>query len=853
MRLDYKFSNLCGTVHTQGNLLYTPDGKSLLSAVGNRVSVFDLVNNQSCTLPIELHKNVEIMCLSPNGVLLLIIDEDGRAMLINLVRKLIIHYHSFKERVYAAKYSPNGKLFAVGLEKTVQVWKTPGYQREFTPFVLHNTYSGHYKPVTNLDWSSDGRFLLTTSHDLTCRIFHIKGKKNYKPFTLSGHRDVVQGAWFTGDDTQIFSCSRDGAVFRWKFQPANPHNPDQPARWRLHEKHFFNQNNAQVSTAAFHKPSSLLVVGFTTGIFGLWELPDFTSVHTLSIGSHEVSTCAINATGEWLAFGSKKLGQLLVWEWQAELYVIKQQGHFQPLTTVSYSKNGEHIATGSGDGKVKIWSTQTGFCFVTFKEHRSGITAVEFAKQGQVVFSASLDGTVRAYDLIRYRNFRTFTSPQPTSFTAMAVDVTGELVLASGIDKFELYVWSVQTGKLLDILSGHEGPISHLQFAPTATTSDTASAGSEGQSGLVASSSWDKSVRLWDLFGRNGGHTIDTLVHGSSVLTCVFSPDSKQVACATLDGQIVLWSVSDAKQLGTIEGRKDISGGRHQSDRMTAENNTNSQHFTTLCYNNDGSCIIAGGNSKYVCLYHVESRVLLKKFQTSSNLSLDGILEKLNSKFMTEAGPLALIDTSGEITDLNERLAVQNALPGVESGDLSKRQQTMPKIRTTAVQFSPTNRAFAVASTEGLLIYSLDDFVVFDPTDLELDLTVDSCVETLNNGQYLEALVMSIKLDQHALVQRCFHAVPEREVDLVVKNFPLKLLPKLMELLAYSLEQSPRVQYVMCWIFLVLKYHNRYILSQKTLLGNALTHLQKSISTNWSSLADMCDENRYRMEYLLRR
>lgn len=27
---------------------------------------------------------------------------------------------------------------------------------------------------------------------------------------------------------------------------------------------------------------------------------------------------AINATGEWLAFGSAALGQLLVWEWQSE-------------------------------------------------------------------------------------------------------------------------------------------------------------------------------------------------------------------------------------------------------------------------------------------------------------------------------------------------------------------------------------------------------------------------------------------------------------------------------------------------------------------------------------------------------
>ena len=39
----------------------------------------------------------------------------------------------------------------------------------------------------------------------------------------------------------------------------------------------------------------------------------------------QVDTVAINASGDWLAFGSAKLGQLLVWEWQSETYVLKQQ------------------------------------------------------------------------------------------------------------------------------------------------------------------------------------------------------------------------------------------------------------------------------------------------------------------------------------------------------------------------------------------------------------------------------------------------------------------------------------------------------------------------------------------------
>lgn len=46
------------------------------------------------------------------------------------------------------------------------------------------------------------------------------------------------------------------------------------------------------------------------------------------------------------------LGQLLVWEWQSESYVLKQQGHFNSMVTLAYSPDGQYIVTGGDDGKV---------------------------------------------------------------------------------------------------------------------------------------------------------------------------------------------------------------------------------------------------------------------------------------------------------------------------------------------------------------------------------------------------------------------------------------------------------------------------------------------------------------------
>ena len=47
------------------------------------------------------------------------------------------------------------------------------------------------------------------------------------------------------------------------------------------------------------------------------------------------------------------LGQLLVWEWQSESYVLKQQGHFNSMVSLAYSPDGQYIVTGGDDGKVR--------------------------------------------------------------------------------------------------------------------------------------------------------------------------------------------------------------------------------------------------------------------------------------------------------------------------------------------------------------------------------------------------------------------------------------------------------------------------------------------------------------------
>jgi hypothetical protein len=45
---------------------------------------------------------------------------------------------------------------------------------------------------------------------------------------------------------------------------------------------------------------------------------------------------------------------------------------------------------------------------------------------------------VRAFDLVRYRNFRTLTTPEPQQFLSLAVDPGGEVACAGTLDSFQV-------------------------------------------------------------------------------------------------------------------------------------------------------------------------------------------------------------------------------------------------------------------------------------------------------------------------------------------------------------------------------------------------------------------------------
>jgi periodic tryptophan protein 2 len=94
-------------------------------------------------------------------------------------------------------------------------------------------------------------------------------------------------------------------------------------------------------------------------------------------------------------------------------------------------------------------------CVVTLSGHTAPVTSLCFTENGNAILSASMDGQVIAHDMKRYRNFRTMVTPKQTQLEYLCADKSGQNCMASSAQLYEIYVWSIETGDLLEILHGN--------------------------------------------------------------------------------------------------------------------------------------------------------------------------------------------------------------------------------------------------------------------------------------------------------------------------------------------------------------------------------------------------------------
>ena len=249
----------------------------------------------------------------------------------------------------------------------------------FHPPTQHErTYYSALDDNVCLDWSSDSQLLAVGSRDMQTRVFPVGDaiSKRLCLCSMGAHSDAVVGSFFVKSSYDVYTVSANRQLRSWKAQvemggiqlegEEEVEESDDDAeeeeeeesessekekdgqrrgvkvgkmkkkvtsvgsllKYSLAAKHKLTcegVGEAAVTCVDYHKDTRILVAGFENGAFLLFEMPDLNLIHQLCISDKSIASVKFNNTGDWIAFGCSGIGQLLVWEWQSETYIVKQQ------------------------------------------------------------------------------------------------------------------------------------------------------------------------------------------------------------------------------------------------------------------------------------------------------------------------------------------------------------------------------------------------------------------------------------------------------------------------------------------------------------------------------------------------
>jgi WD40 repeat protein len=259
----------------------------------------------------------------------------------------------------------------------------------------------------------------------------------------------------------------------------------------------------------------------------------FLAIHEVNQLPHESTVYSVRFSpdGELIASGGID-GRLKIWRSNGEL-VANIAAHQGAIRVLRFSPDGQMIATGGEDSCFKLWQ-RDGSLIRTVNDFKGGIWRLEFSDYKPQIGTISMDRFAKIWtiDGQLVQSFEGKDDSQIEGTTAISPDIN---MLAVGARNHHIQLWRRRNGLPFSRLKGHQSTIWGMAFSPNHQ--------------LLASGSDDGVVKLWNNQGKLL-HTLGRLQGAATVL--VFSSDNQFVAAAGSDQRIWVWHV-DGRLVATLE------------------------------------------------------------------------------------------------------------------------------------------------------------------------------------------------------------------------------------------------------------------------------------------------------------
>lgn len=249
------------------------------------------------------------------------------------------------------------------------------------------------------------------------------------------------------------------------------------------------------------------------------------------------------------------------------------KGHRSSVHGISFSPDGDYVASCGADRSVKIWHLDTRKLAHSFLGHKSLVEKVIFTPEGEKIISGSWDNQIKIWH--RETGEAVTNLIGHTGWVKALVIYPDDYSLVSGSADKSIKLWDLNNYEISYTFPTQENAIQSLAISP------------DGYS-LVSGSS-DGTIKFWDLASYELKQEIKA--HEQQVNSLVFSPSGKIVISASADGNIKFWQLKSGKLLKTIASP--------------------AIPINALAINQEGNFLISAYEDSTIKIYHPSSGSLL--------------------------------------------------------------------------------------------------------------------------------------------------------------------------------------------------------------------------------------------------
>jgi len=494
--------------------------------------------------------------ISPDGKLLITADADGAIRWWSAIngqplRSIQMH----RGPIYALAISPDGAdLATIGEDQTVCICDlSTGKRLQVLPISTRGR---------TVAFSPNGKWLAAGNDDSVITLWNTATGERLR--SLNARSGFINSLAFSPDGTWIGFASNDGSTQLWD-----------PASGRIIR--FLNDQENGALCLAFSPNGRWLATGYGNGIVRLRDTSSWNSL-ALDMQTDQVNTLAFSQDSRRLAIGLQHRA-VRICEIPTGKCLQTLNGHTSPLQSVTFSPDGNRLATASMDGTAKVWNVTPGLDSIPLQDYqKSGVVNLHFSPDGARLAATGEDSTTvfiwNAANGALMRRFRAAWHP----VVSLAFTSDGK-ALAIGDNRDHLGLYDVSTGRLLRMLRAPVAGFRTIAFAP------------DGRS--LAGMSTDYELYRWDVdsskskslqhypsdavlaFSSDGAYLVvgpsyapaEILTQTGNrlplhpatprIVTASISPDGRTIVTGNGDGTAQLWDAETQQQILTLPASND--------------------------------------------------------------------------------------------------------------------------------------------------------------------------------------------------------------------------------------------------------------------------------------------------------